>query len=316
MQIQSQLRSLPAPTNEVEICMRELDIEEPPVEAPLEEDAADADKRRERLEQERLAAERAKRSQPVQRGLPRPVAPLLAPAPEEVEDGTASTPAASRAQPQAEGLLFDEMVALMAHDAFRFPMRGARPPKKAPELEEFAEPELRRAEALLAEEAEAFVAAVGGVEMVDSSLQAAMEEDSVNLAYVPRAKRHLDWRMLEKPDRLEAMTHLFKIAEGQLQKDAKRAKKLEEKLDRLLGGHIALARKAAQKAAAHAEERETVVMETEVFETMAAREASSLRSRAEDLEDQVRQEKERNARLQERYKKFKNLARDLDERLQ
>merc|ERR1719436_2001139 len=70
MQIASQLKSLPAPTNEVEISMPELDNEEPQGEAPLEEDAADADKRRERQEQERLEAERAKRSQPVQRNLP------------------------------------------------------------------------------------------------------------------------------------------------------------------------------------------------------------------------------------------------------
>lgn len=330
MQIQTMLKTLPAPINEVEISMPELEAEQPLGEAPLEEDAADADRRRERQEQQRLEVELAKRSQPVQRDLPRPPLPQQLAPPDEAQaapaaEGEESTQGsaaslsqrpASKLMQRAEALLFEEMVALATHDAFHFPMKGARPPKKGPELEDIQPAELKAADALLGEEAAALVAAAGGAEVLDGALRAAAEEGSVDLAFVPRERKYLDWRMMNKADRLEARTHQFKVAEAQLQKDAKRAKKLEEKLERVLGGYIIKARQAAQKVGALAEERETVAVESEVFRTLSAREDSAIKSRVEDLEEQVQQEKDRNARIQARYKKLKSLAQDLDEKLQ
>merc|ERR1711972_874594 len=63
MQIRTQLQGLPAPMNEVEISMPELQQDDLPIEEPLEEDAADADRRRERMEVERKEQERLKQRQ-------------------------------------------------------------------------------------------------------------------------------------------------------------------------------------------------------------------------------------------------------------
>merc|ERR1712129_637376 len=142
---------------------------------------------------------------------------------------------------------------------------------------------------------------------VSSSLQAVLEESLGHLTFLPESRRYVEWRMCEKPQRLEAATHTFKMAEAQLQKEAKRAKKLEDKLERVLGGYINKSKQSAQKLATFAEERETTATEIEVFQTLAAREDRAIESRVEELRECVEAEKSRNAKLQTRFKDLKLL---------
>lgn len=66
------LSRLPAPKNEYQIMVPELE-EERPSEDVIEEDMEDVLKRRKEIEDAKLAAEMRKRSQSVQRDLPRPL---------------------------------------------------------------------------------------------------------------------------------------------------------------------------------------------------------------------------------------------------
>jgi len=314
MQIQSQLKSLPAPSNEVEIQMPELEDQDIDGEAALEEDAADLDKRREQQEQARLEIERKKRSKAVQRDLPRPVAPHLIF--RDAEDEAAASTGLSAAVRAAEDLVFEEMVALASHDAVHHPMKGARPPKKAPAIDDFSLSDLKAAEQLVADEAASIVAAVGGYDIIEACLAQAMEERTVDYSFNPQAKKYQDWRSISQSDQLEAAKHTFTLVEAQLQKDAKRAKKLEDKLQKLLGGYMNKVQGSIKKMSSLAEERETLLVETGVFRTLAAQETSSLKSRPRDIEELVEQEKARNVRLQARFKQMKRLAVDLDEKLQ
>merc|ERR1711972_1217132 len=157
MQIRTQLQGLPAPMNEVEISMPELQQDDLPVEEPLEEDAADADRRRERMEVERKEQERLKQSQAVQRGLPRPALPQTMLFQSSFDQAASS----SILLQQAESLLHEEMASLVTHDAFAFPIKGAKPPKKAVELEDLSVKDLKIASELLEEEVQAFKAAAG-----------------------------------------------------------------------------------------------------------------------------------------------------------
>merc|ERR1712061_900722 len=108
--------------------------------------------------------------------------------------------------------------------------------------------------------------------------------------------------MCDRPQKLEASTHMFKVAEAQLQKESKRAKKLEDKLDRVLGGYVGKSKQSIDKMASFSEERETTAVEIEVFRTLAAREDKAIESRIEELRDSVEAEKSRNARLRTRFK--------------
>eukprot|EP00927_Polykrikos_kofoidii_P053520 TRINITY_DN48130_c0_g1_i1.p1 TRINITY_DN48130_c0_g1~~TRINITY_DN48130_c0_g1_i1.p1 ORF type:complete len:836 (-),score=185.22 TRINITY_DN48130_c0_g1_i1:45-2552(-) len=340
MQVRAQLQGLPAPMNEVEISMPELEEDEPAGERPLEEDAADADKRRERLEQERVEAERQKRSKAVKRGLPRPAIPetMLFPScfgPGSDGQGTISGVSNSIRGPsdggtadsgsvavvgsllqQAETLLHDEMAALVNRDAFLFPVKGAKPPQKPVDLPDISLAELGRASDLLAGEVVKFDAAAGGAVINSGALQAAIEQGLGHLTYLPEARRYVEWQMLGRADRLEAAKHMFESAEGAIQRDSKRAKKLEDKMERVLGGFMLKARQSTKKIASLSEERETIAVETEVFKTLAAREEKAICTRVDDLREALDKEKQRNAKLQHRHKDLKRLMKLLDERLQ
>mmetsp|Transcript_110312 Transcript_110312/g.172506 ORF Transcript_110312/g.172506 Transcript_110312/m.172506 type:complete len:799 (+) Transcript_110312:104-2500(+) len=315
MQIRDKLDTLPAPVNEVEISMPEFAEEEPTLEDALEEDAADADKRRETLEQQRLEIERQKRSQPVKMDLPRPAVPqaCLFPTSFAPGDPQCGPPGslASQLLHQAEGLLHEEMSALVANDAFLFPVKGGKPPNKKPEIQDFDLDEINAAHALLEAELSQFDA---GDFVNLGALQAAKDEGQ-NFTYVPQEKRYKEWRMLGKREMLEAAKNIFEMSEKEMQRENKRSQKIEVKLERVLGGHMVKAKQALQKIAALAEERDTLEVETDVFRTLRAREESAVASRVEEIRELVEKEKQRNAKLQARYRELQLVKKELEDKL-
>jgi pre-mRNA-splicing factor CDC5/CEF1 len=94
----------------------------PAGEAQMEEDAAETKARRQREEAERRAAEERKKSQALQRGLPRPAA-LAA-----LGDGRAAAPGAGLRE-RAEALLQRELVAVLQHDADKYPVKRSKKDK-------------------------------------------------------------------------------------------------------------------------------------------------------------------------------------------
>merc|ERR1711976_83643 len=122
-------------------------------------------------------------------------------------------------------------------------------------------------------------------------------------------------RMLGKRELLEAQKNVYEMSEKEVQREGKRSQKLEVKLERILGGHMMKAKQSLQKIAALAEERETLEVETEVFRTLRAREESAVTTRIEELREQMEREKERNAKLQARYRNLQLEQRKLEELL-
>merc|ERR1711976_4721 len=122
-------------------------------------------------------------------------------------------------------------------------------------------------------------------------------------------------RMLGKRELLEATKHAYEMSEKEVQKEGKRTQKLETKLERVLGGHMMKSKQSLQKIAALAEERETLEVETEVFRTLRAREESAVKSRVEELQEQVDREKKRNTKLQAHYRELQLEQRRLEELL-
>merc|ERR1719487_463041 len=128
------------------------------------------------------------------------------------------------------------------------------------------------------------------------------KDDLSSFCFLPQDKRYKEMRMLGKRELVEAMKNLYEMGEKEVQREGKRTQKLETKLERVLGGHMMKAKQSLQKIAALAEERETLEVETEVFRTLRAREESAVSSRVEELREQVDREKQRNAKLQARYR--------------
>merc|ERR1712086_1217831 len=202
----------------------------------------------------------------------------------------------------------------ITRDAFLFPIKGGKPPKNKPaDLTDISLAELKAADELLKEEVANFDEGEG--EAVSSGpLQLALND--MDLAYLPSTKRYLEKGMMKKPDRVEAAKHAFEVAEATIAKESKRCKKIEEKCDRVLGGFMMKTKQSFKKIAALAEEKETVAVETEVFRTLSAREERAIESRCEELRQAVEREKDRNSKLQQRYKEMKRIGQLIDQRLQ
>jgi len=217
---------------------------------------------------------------------------------------------------QAESLLHEEMAALVTNDAFLFPTKGSRPPKEPVALIDYEPSELLAAAELLAQEVSELDAAAGGEAVNSSALLAALEDNIGHIVYSPQARRYVEWRMIGKGERLEAAKHMYDLADFHLQKEAKRAQKLEDKLGKILGGYMHKAKDSISKVGALSEECETITTETDVFRTLRAREAKAIESRIEEVQECVEREKKANALLQARYKDLKLLEKKLDQRLQ
>lgn len=288
LEMKRQLKRLPAPVNKVEISMPDLPEEEPASDQPCEnsfiEDAADADKRCEQLERANREAEWQRQSQAVRFGLPRPLVPQAMTFPTSYESGS------NLLLQQAESLLHQEMEALITHDAFLFPVKGAKPLKKSVTLEEFTPEQLTVAKELLSEAMKP-LDIQNRAAPLSESMENAIGEGLKRFVFSPQARRFVEWGSIGESEKLAAAKHMFEFAEAQIQRESKRTKKLEDKLERCLGGYQMCSKRSMAKIASQAEECETLEVEVEVFQTLRAREETAIETRIGELQELVQREK-------------------------
>ena len=134
-QLKQKLAALPKPKEtEWELELPE-EKQEPKTQEELEEDAADRDRRERELREARELAERRRRTQVMQRELPRTA----------VVDIDALLRAADEIEDPARALVAREAALLMAHDAAKYPLPGAPPGVKPVEIPRFSDDELAEA---------------------------------------------------------------------------------------------------------------------------------------------------------------------------
>merc|ERR1712224_15039 len=101
--------------------------------------------------------------------------------------------------------------------------------------------ELGAARELLVEETKQFN--VGDIVAL-GALQAAGEDNQFKYAFLPQEKRYKELRSLGKRELIEAAKFGFEQSEKEVQRESKRAQKLEGKLERTLGGYCMKTRQA------------------------------------------------------------------------
>jgi len=121
--LRSGLSTLPAPQNEYQIEMPELqDDGEDGEDGNQEEDAADAKVRRQREEELHRQEEERKKSKALQRQLPRPVSvSLVVPASKSMAEREKMS-----LRERAEEMLSQELVSLLEHDAAKYPISSGK----------------------------------------------------------------------------------------------------------------------------------------------------------------------------------------------
>ena len=320
--VAAQLSMLPAPVNEYKIVMPSVETGEEGEEGeaePMEEDAMDAVEREAAAHAAARAAELAKRSTALQRGLPRPLivnrqltatAGPLTSALMSGGAGCSSEPGAT-SWAEAEAMMTEEMVRMLEADATAFPPPGApEGGKKRKPLKPLPPELLESAKAMLAAELEA----IGGPSAEEFA--AAWEAADAKLAYIPSLQTYAALDSVSAADRLEAYSQQLQLLRNHMAKDQKKATKIEKKLEVTLGGY----RKRAKAAAAEMEQQHDAIAEKKLqlncFERLAQGEALARPQRLGELEGHVTAQAEREKVLQARYAELLRVRQTLREQLQ
>ncbi|KAL1986333.1 hypothetical protein VTN96DRAFT_6565 [Rasamsonia emersonii] len=294
-QIRSKLASLPKP-KETEWELEELpsETQEPTADGDqVEKDAAERDRREEEIRRKAAEAEFKRQTQVYQRSLPRP----------SVLDIEALIQRASQVTDPIENLIAKEAAILIANDARKFPVPGAKVEGKAPKLEKLDDDLLEAARAAIASELASDELQQQWQADFDASWSATHESSLPGLA----SYNDEDSDVFQKE---QQMISTFDNVQAALLATAEQGNKLEKKLALHYGGYQARAKTLRGKIVEASAALEKAKIELDTFRTLQISEEAALSRRLERLRDEVAFISRREREAQQLYKARKD---ELDE---
>lgn len=313
-ELRSGLANLPKPQNEYEIRVPEAEEEaDEDMAEPMEEDAADVAARRQALQKAREEAELRKRSQVLQRGLPRPktLDSLPAVRPEASLQNLALKEA-------AEALLQNELVLLLQHDAAKYPFkeRTSKKDKKRKQPEPahnsalvnswhvYEEAELLEAQQLIAEETAIVQEAMGHSDITQEEYKDAWATAVKDFIYLPMQHKYGRAASATNTDRLDSVRGEYHTALELMKKEAERAVKLESKVAVVTGGLVNRELKLNEQVVELTETVQAAANENVNFQVLSAREQRAGPARCSAARTLVQDQQEREQKLQQKYKEL------------
>ncbi|KAL1417164.1 hypothetical protein MTO96_000647 [Rhipicephalus appendiculatus] len=309
-QLLKALSSLPSPKNDYEIVVPEEDpsIQEPSAPGTFVEDQADKDTAKEQQRLEKLEAERKLQSQPVQRGLPRPLdvnASVLRPAHTE--------PPLTDLQ-KAEELIKQEMLVMQHHDALHNPTEAQQSSRKGAADEaahlaylerhpyhKYSQDELDTAREVLQAEMDVVKKGMGHGELSLEAYCQVWDECLAQVLFLPAQNRYTRANLASKKDRIESLDKRLEQNRGHMTREAKKAAKVEKKLRVLLGGYQSRGQALIKQIQELAEQIEQTHLELKTFRALQEHESLAIPKRVEALTEDVNRQVEREKALQKRY---------------
>lgn len=282
-QLKQGLASLPKPQDtEWELELPEEQLELANGEESLIEDAADRDRREQELRKTQEALERRRRTQVMQRGLPRPlninVSSMFA--------------VAGKIKDESEALIAREAAALVANDASKFPLPGSKLKGHPPQL-----------------------ATISDSDLAEARLQILMEtKDVPKLAQLQESfeSRSRDSLLLglgcyagDVEEEETAMRAAFDAVQDSIIASAEQGAKLEKKLALHLGGYQKRQKMLRDKTVTAAEALEKANHALSGFKTLAISEEVAIARRLEGLREEVGFVSRREREGQEMYRRTK-----------
>nr|CAG4643777.1 EOG090X02CC [Lepidurus arcticus] len=312
------LSSLPTPRNDYEIVVPEdedvKDADDGEMRL-LVEDQADVDARLETDRKAKFEVEMKKRSQVIQRGLPRPHDANLS----VTRQGTADPPSSSLQK--AEELIKQEMIVMLHFDALRNPeekegVKGIDNSVRQAYLdvhpyEDISLENLDQAKSLLAAEMQVVKAGMGHGDLSLESYCQVWDECLSQVLYLPSQNRYTRASLASKKDRLESVEQRLEINRGHMAREAKKATKLEKRLRTLTAGYQARAQGLAKQAIELWEQMETARIEAGTYLFLRKHEEEAIPRRLESLTEDVKRQIEREKQLQLRFDQLRRQFEDL-----
>ncbi|MCJ1335415.1 Pre-mRNA-splicing factor cef1 [Bachmanniomyces sp. S44760] len=268
-QLKSQFAALPQPKEtDWEL---EIPEEQQETNGNVEISEEDAEERDRRNQAQREAAERAefkRRTQVLQKGLPRPA----------IVDIESLIHAASQISDPIDATIAKEAAMLVANDSLKHPASGMKVHGTSQPLEKFDDELLSEARLAIAIEAPE-----DGAAERKEAFEAAWEEihDSNKL---PGLESYEDD---DEIDQHQLMTEAFENIQDRLSSDAEKGTKLEKKLTLHLGGYQARAKTLRSKIVEATEALQNAKINLNVFRTLQIGEEAAIPSRLEGLRGEV-----------------------------
>ncbi|KAH9454903.1 hypothetical protein MJO28_012722 [Puccinia striiformis f. sp. tritici] len=314
--VKQQLRhgfmALPKPKNDYELVLPEEEqerIAELVDEAgSMIEDAADRKAKMQAVQAVEQQKALGRRSQAIQRGLPRPV--------ELDEDRLRRSldQGSSKLEDDLERQIMDEMIRLLLHDAVVYPIPGGKVPGGG-----------RSNLAPIEDEAIASAKEMVHLEMANSCgfpganveqikrVAVLAEEDLFTRTWEETSKKYvydsrtLSWvgsSTLDEQQKISGLKYLIDESRTNMIKDANACNKAEKKLTKLVGGYQARSKGLNEKLLSRVAELDRFQIELASFERLEINEQGAATRRLEKLEEEVQTLTRRGREGQETYKEL------------
>ena len=326
--LQASFKSLPKPENNFELLVPEEDDEDGgPGKVLSEEDAAERDARIRRRREEEERAALARRSQVLQRGLPRPPNVDL----ERLLEDLSLVPTTESEQQSVQQLVDLELARLMQHDALVNPLPGTAHPGGTPSNYE-PPPDAYVAEAKVAIHRE-LAGALGFPEAPEEQVRDAVRALSIDdaAAAVDEQASWVHLRASLLPDtasgawvpseRLDADTRAagYKVVMEECKtavgREAARAAKVEKKLGVVLGGYTTRAGELGKRLGSAGAAILEMTFEFESFSRLHATESAMGPGRVAALREEVEKLEARERALQNLYAELEKEKREAEDRV-
>lgn len=283
------LATLPTPRNDYEIVVPEDNNDNGPMDATDDvaavEDQADVDARIVAEREAKRKRELEKRSQVIQRSLPRPA---------EVNTKILRPPTDKQNLSElqkAEELIKHEMITMLLYDSTKDPVPGPGQSQakmdqlqsyfKANPYEDISKKQLEEAKELLAEEMNVVKEGMGHGDLPLDVYSQVWEECLGQVLYLPSQNRYTRANLASKKDRLESAERRLEQNRRHMAKEAKRCGKIEKKLKILTGGYQARAQALIKQLQDTYEQIEQNTTALSTFKFLAEQESVAIPRRLE-----------------------------------
>ncbi|PTB45643.1 Pre-mRNA-splicing factor cef1 [Trichoderma asperellum] len=283
-QLRAGLAALPKPKDtEWEFEIPEDQRETVATDDAMEEDAALRDRREREKREAEEALERRRRTQVMQRGLPRPV----------VVDLTELLKRAKAIDDPAAALIAAEAAALMANDAIKFPLSGSQVKGKPSPLAQIDDSSLADARLRILSETKP----LPSFEDIQAAFESRANGDSLLLG--------LGCYNDDDDEQDAAMRAAFDTVQDSIMTSAEEDAKLEKKLTLHLGGYQKRQKMLKDKVSDAADALDKAKVALSGFKTLAINEDTAINRRLASLRDEVNFISRREREAQEEYQKAK-----------
>ncbi|OMJ23529.1 Pre-mRNA-splicing factor CEF1 [Smittium culicis] len=298
----NQLTRLPAPKNQFEIVLPEIEneLESSMTDQSFVEDQELVEKRRAHDLAEEQAKMFLRRSSAVKQELPRPSSMDLS----RVNDLSSKFPDEYK---EALNMINLEMYKLISNDYINYPpISGSNSSKKKPipeaeiELEDISDSQLENARNLMREEYELLKSQFGKIDINESSKLAIANSDM--FIWVPSLKDFVKEKEAQVPEIVESKKYVLNKRIDSMSKEAVKATKMEKKQSVLLGGYIERSKDLINKINNTNKEIAEAKLQHESFIFLQACEQASIPSRIHHLESIVSKLGIEEDQLQLKYK--------------